>query len=258
AYINLGVALKKLGRFDEAVTAYRAALDITPNDPGALNNMGTAYQEEDRYPEAIDCFVQAVAARPGYADAHLNHSLALRAEGRLDEAVAEARTAVALNPKLAEAHTSLGFCLLLKGELAEGFAEYEWRTAMTDFSSPRRAFAAPVWDGSDPTGKTILIHDEQGVGDAIQFARYAPLLRTRGARVIVECNTQLTRLLESMPGVDGVVGRFTTLPPHDFHVSLLSLPHLLGTRLDAVPADVPYLRAEPDLTAKWAARIGAG
>jgi tetratricopeptide (TPR) repeat protein len=257
AYINLGVALKKLGRFDEAVAAYRAALDISPNDPGALNNLGTTYQEEDRNAEAIDCFRQAVAARPGYADAHLNLSLALRAEGRLDESIGEARTAIAMNPNLAEAHTSLGFNLLLKGELIEGFKEYEWRTAMNDFSSPRRSFETPAWNGEDLAGKTVLIHDEQGIGDAIQFVRYAPLLRGKGARVIVECNTQLTRLFGSMPGIDQAIGRFTQPPPHDYHVSLLSLPHLLGTRLDTIPADVPYLRAEPELVARWAERLNA-
>lgn len=256
ALINMGVALKKLNRFEEAVAAYNAALDISPNDPGALNNLGTAYQEQDRNLEAIDCFRRAVAARPGYADAHLNLSLALRAEGRIEEAAAEARIAMTHNPQSPEAHTSLGFCLLLSGKLEEGFAEYEWRSKMTDFSSPRRSFAAPAWDGSDPAGKTILVHDEQGVGDAIQFIRYAPMLRARGARVIVECNTQLLRLLGAMDGVDQVIGRFTEPPPHDLHVSLLSLPHLLKTRLDSVPGDVPYLRAEPALTEAWRDKLG--
>lgn len=256
AYINLGVALKKLGRVEEAIAAYRRALEFSPGDPGALNNLGTALQEEDRYAEAIACFRESLAARPDSADTHLNLSLALRVEGKTDEAIAEARTAISLNPALAEAHTSLGFCLLLKGELREGFAEYEWRSRMADFSSPRRSFPSPAWDGGDPQGKTILIHDEQGVGDAIQFARYAQLVKARGGRAIIECNTLLTRLLGSMPDIDGVVGRFTALPPHDAHVSLLSLPHLLGTTLETIPDGVPYLKAEPELAAAWADRLG--
>lgn len=262
AYINMGVALKKLGRFDEAVAAYLKALEITPGDTGALNNLGTAYQENDENLKAIDCFRQALDIRPDYADAWLNLSLALRAEGRLDEAIEAARTAVRHNPKQAEGHTSLGFCLLLKGALREGFAEYEWRSAMADFSSPRRNFNTPAWDGSDPAGKTVLIHDEQGIGDAVQFIRYAPLVKKLGAaRVVVECNTQLVRLLGGLSDVDEVVGRFSRMPDHDVHVSLLSLPHLLKTELHDIPAAVPYLRAEPEQVARWRDRLrppGAG
>lgn len=256
AYVNLGVVLKKNGRTDAAIDAYGRALTLAPDDPGALNNLGTALQEEDRDEEALACFRKAIAIKPDYADAHLNSGLALRAANRIDEAIAAAREALRRNPALAEAHTLVGYCLLLKGELGEGFAEYEWRSRMADFSSPKRSFPTPVWDGRDAEGRTILIHDEQGVGDAIQFARYAAIVRARGARVIVECNTQLTRLLSSMPGADEVIGRFSPLPPHDVHVSLLSLPHLLGTTLADVPADVPYLRAEPELVRRWRERMG--
>jgi tetratricopeptide (TPR) repeat protein len=257
AYVNQGVALRKLGRVDEAIASYHKALEIEPGDAGALNNLGTAFQEEVRYQEAIDCFRQSIARRPDYPDAHLNLSLVLRSEGLIDEAIAEARTAIGLNANLAEAHTSLGFCQLLKGNLEEGFAEYEWRSRMAEFPSPRRNFTTPLWDGKAPEGRTILIHDEQGVGDAIQFARYAQMVQARGATVIVECNTQLTRLLSSMPGISQVIGRFSAMPAHDAHVSLLSLPHLLGTTLDTIPGDAPYLRAEPELTSQWAQRLGA-
>lgn len=256
AYINLGVALRKLGRVGEAIAAYRTALEIAPDDPGALNNLGTALQEEDRYEEAAACFRQAIAAKPESGDAYVNLSLALRALGRVDEALEAARQGADRNPGQAEARTGLGFLLLLKGDLAGGFAEYEWRTRMADFPSPKRRFTIPAWDGGDCAGRTILVHDEQGVGDAIQFIRYAPLLKARGARVVVECNTQLTRLLASMPGLDAVIGRFTAPPPVDAYVSLLSLPHLLGTTPETVPAEVPYLFAEPDLAARWGERLG--
>lgn len=256
ALINLGVALKKTGRTQEAIAAYRTALEIAPDDVGALNNLGTAYQEEDRHEEAIACFRAAIERRPDFADAHLNLALAHRAFNRIEAAIGSARAAIARAPDQAEAHTLLGYCLLLQGRLEEGFAEYEWRTLMADFTSPRRTFDTPAWDGRDPAGLTLLVHDEQGVGDAIQFVRYAALLRRRGARVIVECNTQLTRLFTAMPGIDGTVGRFSPPPPHDAHVSMLSLPHLLGTTLDTVPAEVPYLAAEPELAAAWRDRMG--
>ena len=256
AYANLGMAYRRLGRVEEAVGYYRCALGFAPGDPGVLNNLGVTLQDLGRLDEAAACFRQSIAAQPDAAHTHLNLALVARDAMRVDESIALARTATRLAPTLAEAHTALGFGLLLKGDLEEGFAEYEWRSRMADFPSPKRSFSSPAWDGTDITGRTLLIHDEQGVGDTIMLARYAPLLQARGIRVFVECNTQLVRLLSSMPGIEGVVGRFDTLPPHDAHVALASLPHRLGTMLYTIPAEAPYLRAEPALVAAWAERMG--
>ncbi|MFM2042450.1 MAG: hypothetical protein RLY86_1026 [Pseudomonadota bacterium] len=255
AYTNLGVALRRLGRLDDAIGAYRTALGFAPDDAGLLSNLGIVLQDRDQYADAMDCFRKAIRIQPDSATAHLNLSVACRDEMRLEESVAAARAAVRYDPDLAAAHTALAIGLLMRGEFAEGFAEYEWRSRMPDFPSPRRSFASPRWDGTDPRGRTIIVHDEQGVGDALQFARYAGLLQARGARVILECNSQLVRLLGRMTGVEVVIARFQPLPPHDFHVSLLSLPHLLGTTLDTIPAPDRYLDSEPDLRAHWAGRL---
>ncbi|MBP2316161.1 tetratricopeptide repeat protein [Azospirillum soli] len=257
AYTNLGVALRRLGRLDEAVAAYRSALGFSPGEPGTLNNLGIALQELGAYAEAVACFHRAIAVKPEDAATHLNLSLAARDEMRVDASIALARRAVRLDPAQAEGHTALGFGLLLQGRLEEGFAEYEWRSRMADFPSPRRGFASPAWDGSDLTGRTLLIHDEQGVGDTIMLARYAPLLQSRGVRVHLECNRQLVRLLSSMPGIDGVIGRFEPPPPHDAHVALASVPHRLGTTLYTIPAETPYLRAEPELVRAWSERLSS-
>ena len=255
AYSNLGVALRRLGRAEEAVAAYRSALAFAPGDAGILSNLGIILQDMDRRAEAAECFRRAIAAKPDFATAHLNLCLMARDEMRLEDAIEGARTAIRHDPGLAEAHTALGFCLLLAGRLTEGFAEYEWRDRMADFPSPRRSFASPRWDGTAIPGRTLLIHDEQGAGDAIMFARYAGHLRARGVRVILECQPALTRLLSGMAGVE-VVGRSDAPPPHDFHVPLLSLPHLLGTTYYSLPDAVPYLRAEPASREAWAARMG--
>lgn len=255
AYTNLGVAYRRLDRVDEAVTAYRTGLALAPDDPGLLNNYGIALKDGDRPEEAVDCFHRALEAQPDAANTWLNLSLAENDLMHSDKAIAAARRAVAADPALPPAHTALSMALLMRGELVEGFAEYEWRSRMADFPSPRRSFAAPVWRGEDLRGRTIVVHDEQGVGDAIQFARYAPLLTALGARVFLECNSQLVRLLDGMAGVAGVITRFGTLPPHDYQASLLSLPHLLGTTLETIPAAVPYLSAKPDLSAHWAKRL---
>ncbi|TWA64020.1 tetratricopeptide (TPR) repeat protein [Azospirillum brasilense] len=256
AYANLGMAHRRLGRAEEAVRYYRCALGFAPGDPGVLNNLGVTLQDLGRLDEAVACFRMSIAMQPDAAHTHLNLGLAARDLMRVDAMIALTRTAVRLDPSLAEAHTGLGFGLLLKGELEEGFAEYEWRSRMADFPSPRRSFSSPAWDGSDLTGRTLLVHDEQGVGDTIMFARFAAQLQARGVRVFMECNTQVVRLLSSMPGIEGVIGRFDTPPQHDAHAALASLPHRLGTMLYTIPADTPYLRAEPELAARWATRIG--
>lgn len=255
AYTNLGVAFRRLGRVDEAMAVYRTGLTLAPNDPGLLNNYGIALKELDRQEEAVDCFRRALAAQPSAANTWLNLSLAENDLMQVDQAILAARRSVAADPGLPPAHTALSMALLMRGELIEGFAEYEWRSRMADFPSPRRHFAAPAWQGKDPRGRTIVLYDEQGVGDAIQFARYATLLSAMGARVFLECNSQLVSLLDGMAGVEGVIPRFGTLPPHDYQVSLLSLPHLLGTTLATIPAIAPYLSAEADLTAQWAERL---
>lgn len=256
AYANLGMACRRLGRIDEAIRYYRCALGFAPDNPGVLNNLGVTLQDLGRLDEAAACFRRSIEIQPDAAHTHLNLGLTARDAMRVDEMIALARIAVRRDPALAEAHTALGYGLLLKGELEEGFAEYEWRSRMADFPSLRRSFPSPPWDGSDLTGRTLLIHDEQGVGDTIMFARFAPLVQSRGARVFVECNSQAVRLLSSMTGVEGVLSRFETPPPHDVHIALASLPHRLGTMLYTIPADVPYLHAEPALTAAWAKRMG--
>ncbi|KPF81394.1 hypothetical protein IP70_24225 [alpha proteobacterium AAP38] len=254
AYTNMGVALRRLGRLADAAVAYRTALGFAPDDPGLLSNLGIVLQDQDLYPEAMDCFRRAIAKQPDSATAHLNLSVAYREEMLIEQSVSSARAAIRHDPALAAGHTSLAMGLLMQGKYPEGLAEYEWRSRMPDFPSPRRDFTSPAWDGSDMAGRTLLVHDEQGVGDALQFVRYVPVLRERGVNVVLECNSQLVRLLGGVPGLGPVIGRFQPLPPHDAHVSLLSLPHLLGARIDNVPA-APYLAAEPDLQAQWGEKL---
>ncbi|CAO3425366.1 tetratricopeptide repeat protein [Azospirillum doebereinerae] len=255
-YTNLGVALRRLGRVEEAIAAYRSTLGFASGEPGTLNNLGITFQDLGRYEEAAACFRLSIAGQPDGSHAHLNLGLVARDEMRVDESIRLARRAATLEPALAEAHTALGHGLLIKGEFREGFAEYEWRSRMADFPSPRRDFASPVWDGSPLAGRTLLVHDEQGVGDTIMFARYAALLQTHGARVFLDCNGQLVRLLSSMPGIAGVVPRYDPAPPHDFHVALASLPHRLRATLYTIPAPLAYLKAEPALVESWRARLG--
>ena len=257
ALTNLGVALRKLDRVDEALAAYRRGLGIAPDDAGLHSNLGSLLNQEGQADEAMAHFRRAIAEKPDFVDPHVNLSIALRDGNRFAESAAAAEEAIRLDPNSAEAHTNLSHALLLQGDFARGFAEYEWRFKVPGFPTPLRDFPQPAWTGQPVEGRTLFLHDEQGVGDGIQFARYARSLKAMGARVIVECNTQLLRLFQGLDGADAVIGRFQPPPPFDLHAPLMSLPHRLGTTPDRVPAEIPYLRTERELTARWRERLAA-
>ncbi|MFE1602199.1 tetratricopeptide repeat protein [Methylobacterium sp. ID0610] len=254
AYGNLGVALRRLGRDAEAEAAYRNGLGIDPEEPGLLNNLGIALQDRGDHDGAGRCLHRALALRPADAASWLNLALGAQHGMRPRQAVAAARRAIRIEPGLAEAHTTLGFNLLIEGRDAEGYAAYEWRSRMADFgASP--TFASPRWAGGDPAGLTLLVHEEQGAGDTLQFARYAGLLAARGARVILACNGHLARVLAGLPGLAAVIRNGDPVPPHDAHAALMSLPHLMGLAGEDPPGPHPYLVAEPGPRAAWAGRL---
>ena len=255
ALTNLGVALRKLNRDRDAEAVYRRGIDIAPDDTGLLSNLGSLLSQEGQLDEAIALFNRALAIRPDFTDAHVNLSIALRDANRFAESAVAAQNALRYDPNSAEAHTNLSHALLLLGDFTNGFAEYEWRFKVPGFPTPLRDFGRPSWHGEPLAGRSIMLHDEQGVGDGIQFARYARILKEMGARVIIECNTQALRLFQGLIGADAVVGRFSPPPPFDYHAPLMSLPHRLGASLDNIPADVPYLRPEPELVERWGARL---
>jgi hypothetical protein len=178
--------------------------------------------------------------------------------GRYEEAMPCLERAIGLRPDLAIIHWNRAIALLLEGRLTEGWAEAEWRFAYTP--ALRRDFPQPAWDGrSDLAGRTILLHAEQGLGDAIQFCRYAPMVAARGGgdRVVLECQPELAALLTTAPGVAQVVRRGDPLPPFELHCPLLSLPHRFGTTLATIPAAVPYLTPDPDKVRAWQSRLAA-
>jgi tetratricopeptide (TPR) repeat protein len=250
---NLGVALRKLKRNDEALAVYRRGLLADPANASLFNNIGISLQEAMRRGEAIVAFRRAVRLRPDYKEAELGLVNALRLENRIDEANLLARQAVARHPDFADLRFSLGFGLLMRGEYREGFAEYEWRSRMANFE-PKRDFPTPRWNGEPLNGRKLLVHDEQGVGDALQFLRFIDLL-PKDADWVMECNGQLVRLFQGVPGIPEVVLRTAPAHPHDLHVPLLSLPAMFGITLDDLPGRIPYLHAEPDLAEAWRKRL---
>ncbi|MGJ3254666.1 MAG: tetratricopeptide repeat protein [Elainellaceae cyanobacterium] len=239
-YNNLGVALKSENRYAEAIAYYQQALIHNPNYADTHYNLANALRDQAQFEDAVHHYQHAISIRSDYVDAWNNLANVFKDVNQIDEAIACYRHALSLNPNHASAHHNLGYALLVSGDLAAGFAEYEWRWQVKGFKPPRSC-PQPVWDGSDLTGKTILLHTEQGFGDTIQFIRYAALVADRGGTVIVECRTPLARLLKTASGVHQVVSRTSSPPDFDVHAPLMSVPHILGTTLDTVPNEVPYL-----------------
>jgi Tfp pilus assembly protein PilF len=252
---NLGIVLTTLGRLDEAVTTFHQALRIKPDYPEALNNLGKALQEQGRLEKAEETYRQALRLKSGYVNGHNNLGFVLKEQGRLDEALAGIAQALRLQPDSAEAHVNRAETWLLQGNFAQGWPEYEWRWRWREFKP--RSFRQPRWDGAPLAGRTILLHAEQGVGDTLQFIRYAPLVRSRGGTVLVEAPAGLVPLLARCAGVDRVAAIGSGLPDFAVHAPLLSLPAVFGTTLASVPAEIPYLSADAQLVELWRNELAA-
>ncbi|XGV94611.1 MAG: tetratricopeptide repeat protein [Leptolyngbya sp. BL-A-14] len=244
AYHNLGVILIEQGKLDEALSYYLQALSVQPNDATILNTMGTILQQQGKATTAITYHRRALAIRPDYPEALNSLGTALQDQGQAEEAMACFNRALALDPNDASAHYNRSLLLLTEGNYQEGFPEYEWRFKTREF--PPCPFRQPVWDGSDLKGRTLLLHAEQGLGDTIQFIRYAPIVAQKGGRIVLTCHQPLMRLLSTVPGIDAFIPLGYPAPHFDVYAPLMSLPNILGTTLESIPATVPYLMPPPD------------
>ena len=255
AHNNRGNALNALARHTDAVASYDKAIAFAPKYAEAYNNRGNALYHLGRAEDAAASYELAIAIRPDYAEAYNNRGNALTSLHRCEPAMASYDQAIALKPDYADAFFNKSVLLLLMGRMAEGWRLYEWRKKKTN---PGAARATPLWLGdADIAGKTILLAEEQGLGDTIQFCRYAPLVAQRGARVILEVPPQLARLAAGLAGVAQVVETGHPLPAFDFHCPTMSLPLAFRTELATIPAAIPYLKADPDSSKIWKDRLGA-
>jgi len=248
-----GTALHELGRYEEAIAAYDSAINLAPQLGEAHNNLGNSLIALGRFSDAIDSFSQATRLLPSSPVPLTALATAQQACGQVSEAEMSCRAALAISPDFAAAHWNLALNLLLQGRYEEGWLEYEWRWQKADFTSPLRHTDIPHWDGSALNGRTILLHAEQGFGDAIQFVRYVQLVAQRGGRVILECHPPLVPLFQEIEGVEAVIPFGATHPPCNYQAALLSLPRIFGTTLQNIPAHFPYMKAAPPYRDKWAA-----
>lgn len=259
AWNNLGIALAGAGDRTEAEAAYRTAIAADRTNPQAHANLGDLLDQTGRRDEAVAAWTRAAAINPRYVKPRHNLAVAMLDRGDLPAAASHAQRVVELEPDHAEAHLTLATVSLLTGDLRAGFERYEWRWQSPRFpDAPRAAYTAPLWDGSALGGRTILLHAEQGLGDTLQFVRYAPLVAARGGRVVLECQPELVPLLRSVSGVERVVARGDAAPDHDCRAPLLSLPRLFRTELETIPATTPYVQPDAARLNQWRSRIHPG
>jgi hypothetical protein len=226
--------------------------------PDFHNNLGLCLRHQDRLREAVLAYRKALALKADYAPARNNLGLDLQALGQARAAVEEFEQAIAAQPGFAEAHWNLGLALLTLGDLVRGWQEYEWRLQCQPFADDglNLAGVAP-WRGEPLTGKTLLVRREQGAGDTIQFLRFVPELRLRGARVLLHVGPEVADLARSVdPGVE-LFDPVRNAGTVDYFVNLLSLPRWLGITLDNLPAATPYLHVNADRVAAWRTRLAA-
>jgi len=253
---NLSIALRELGRDREAERWQRRAVARDPGFTAAHTSLGITLQEQGRLDEAAACHARALACDPGFTAGYNNLGNTRQAQNRLDQAIAEYRRALRTNPDSPDAHRNLGIGLLLDGQFAEGWREYEGRLRCKDVPILTN-LPKPRWNGEPLDGRRILLHSEQGLGDTIQFCRYAPMIAARGGKVVLGVQPGLEGLMKGLAGVDTVVSGGIPLGAFDLHAPMLSLPLLFGTKLESIPARVPYLFPEPEKVAAWGGRIAA-
>jgi hypothetical protein len=277
---NLAAVYLGMGKVAEAIACRRIALRMSPDCPVASNALGVALEIAGVYQAARACFCGAILLKPDYVEAHNNLGAVLKELGDVTQAIRSVDEAIRLKSlgesdrgplgdqparsstqsgsggelSLAALHYNRAMMLLLSGDFDRGWPEYEWRLRLPGCMPP--PWSQPQWDGSRLDGRTILLHPEQGLGDAFQFIRFAPLVKQRGGRVILLCSRNLARLLSTCAGIDRLCYPDEALPSFDVYSSLLSLPGIFHRESPSVPSNVPYLSAATELVEFWRGELG--
>jgi tetratricopeptide (TPR) repeat protein len=256
AWNNRACVLRDLGRPADALASCDHALALQPNYPDAWSNRGNAFSDLNQPEEAERSYRRALELAPAFADAWNNLGLTQIDLNQHAQALSSYERALAANPVAAETHWNASLCLLQMGQFESGWQKYEWRWERSRIKASRRTFAQPLWRGDfSIDGKTILLHAEQGLGDTLQFCRYAALVSKLGAKVVLEVPPELMRIMSTLDGVDQLIEAGQTLPAFDCHCPLLSLPLAFKTDIDSIPSATPYLFADAEAARQWRDRI---
>jgi tetratricopeptide (TPR) repeat protein len=260
AYDDRGIALSELKQYQAAIDSYDKAIAIKPDCAETYSNRAIALSQLRQYKDAIDSYGKAIAVKPDCAEAYSNRGITLSELKQHQAAIDSYNQALAIKPDFVEAHWNQGLCFLQMGDLERGWVKHEWRWKNEKIFPPesRREFKQALWLGTESLkGRTILLHAEQGLGDTIQFCRYAKLVHDRGARVVLQVQRSLLALLTGLEGVTELLAMNENLPAFDLHCPLLSLPLAFKTSLDTLPASDSYITSDPVRVAHWKAKLGA-
>lgn len=291
AWNNRGVALEKLGYKEEALGSFNQALQIRPAFAEALNNQANILINKNQYMDALASIEKAIALQPDYFEAHTGRAFIMNEMGRFHESLESFEHAIKINPLSPEPHNSRGtllhdlgrfddalnsydqaiglredyheavcnksIALLQAGNYAKGWELFESRWKNKDNGLTLRYSEEKRWKGGDNLrGKIILLHAEQGLGDTLQFCRYAIMLSELGARVILEVQKPLVGLMNTLAGAHQVVEQGLPVPHFDFHCPLMSLPLRFKTTIQTIPSPTAYLASSQVKVSEWRQRLG--
>jgi tetratricopeptide (TPR) repeat protein len=253
----MGIVAFRMGRIDEASRLMERSLALAPMEAIYYRNVCEVYRVLGRFDEALVAGRRAASLAPD--DLHCHHNLGVLHYHRLelDEAIASGERAIALGPDSAGAHFGIAEASLLRGDFTRGWEEYEWRFKLANAPQLLPPTERPQWDGSPIEDGTLLLIADQGYGDVIQFARYIPWAAARCAQLAVACSAELHPVIEQQAGFGLLFDHWERAPEYTAYCPLSGLPRLAGTRLDTIPAEIPYVRADPAKSAVWAERLSA-
>lgn len=256
ALINLALAQNALAKYADALETTDRALGLRPNDASLRLARSGAFGGLRRLEAALSEADAAIALAPQLVDARIRRGEILQALTRHQEALTAFDAALVLDPNRADARFKRSFSRLVLGDLQGGFSDYEQRFRISSAFTPPASLSAPRWTGAEPiSGRSILLHCEQGLGDSLQFARFVPLLAERGAKAHVLTRPPLVRLFQRLSRVESVHTFGDVVPETDYACSLMSLPAAFGVTLQTVPSASPYLSADPIDVSAWASRL---
>lgn len=258
-HFHRGVALSLLERHAEALASFERALALEPFSAEALNNRGVELGHLGRPQEALEAFARAADSRADDPEPYKNAANTLKGLGRYPEALEQFERALRIRPDHVPTLWSKSLLELALGNYETGWPLYDSRLRLEHLREYRRNFSVPRWTGKeDIAGKRILVHAEQGLGDALQFCRYLPLLEARGAQVVFEAPPPLSTLVRSLRFRGTLIRQGERLPSGlEYYCPLLSLPLAFQTRADTIPAEVPYLTANAAAVKSWRERLSA-
>lgn len=258
ALFKEGLKLHQNGQLARAKKIYQNVLKLKSDHFDALHLLGVIATQSRNHLQAVELINRAIEINPNIAETYSNRGGALKELGRLDDALASYERALQLKPDFVRGKYNLALSRLLMGDFVRGWEGYEWRWKEAQLEKSRTNFTEPLWLGREIlAGKTILLHSEQGLGDTLQFCRYAKMVRELGARVILEVPKPLLGLLKNLDGVAQLVAKGSALPTFDYHCPLMSLPLAFKTDLETIPAPDNYIASDPSKVLAWQNRLGA-